>query len=52
MKILQLVFFFLAIALLGLTYYIHLNLSYIDWPFVYGAGLLLIIAGGLRHFKK
>ena len=44
--------FFLAIALLGLTYYIHMNLSYIDWPFVYGAIFLLIIAGGLRYFKK
>lgn len=52
MKILSLIFFFLAIALLGLTYYIHMNLSYIDWPLIYGAIFLLIIAGGLRYFKK
>jgi len=52
MKILQRILLLLTLALLGVTYYLNLMLSYIDWPFIYAAGLCLIIIVGLQLIKK
>jgi len=44
-------YFFLLLALICFfeVYYLHANLSFIDWPYFY-AGVVFVVLSGLIHF--